>query len=168
MTTDFPAPFDTYRAEVQEAWIDYNKHMNMGYYMVVFDDATGGFFKAVGLDRAHRQKHNVTTFSLEAHINYVREVGLGDTLRFTTRLIDFDAKRLHYFHEMWHASEGYLASTNELISLHVSQETRRAAPMAPEILKRLAAIKTAHARLPPSPYIGRTIGLAAKPSKTAQ
>lgn len=165
MTVQIAAPFESYQAEVQEAWIDYNKHMNMGYYMVVFDEATGGFFKAVGLDRAHRQKHRVTTFSLEAHINYVREVGLGDTLRFTTRLIDFDAKRLHYFHEMWHATEGYLASTNELISLHVSQETRRAASMAPEILERLAAVKAAHAALPLSPYIGRSIGLASKPPR---
>jgi acyl-CoA thioester hydrolase len=160
-----PTPFETYRADVQEAWIDYNKHMNMGYYMVVFDEATGGFFHAVGLDTEHRRRHKITTFALEAHINYVREVGLGDTLRFTTRLIDFDAKRLHYFHEMWHATEGYLAATNELISLHVSQETRRAAPMAPAILERLAAIKAAHARLPPSLYIGRTIGLAAKPPR---
>ena len=165
MNAEVPAPFETYRAEVQEAWIEYNKHMNMGYYMVVFDEATGGFFKAVGLDRAHRQKHNVTTFSLEAQINYVREVGLGDALRFTTRLIDFDAKRLHYFHEMWHATEGYLASTNELISLHVSQETRRAAPMSPEILERLAEIKAAHRSLPPTPYVGRSIGLTAKPPK---
>ncbi|WP_119420695.1 thioesterase family protein [Desertibaculum subflavum] len=165
MTVQIPAPFETYRAEVQEAWIDYNKHMNMGYYMVVFDEATGGFFQAVGLDRPHRQKHKVTTFSLEAHINYVREVGLGDTLRFTTRLLDFDSKRLHYFHEMWHATEGYLASTNELVSLHVSQETRRAAPMTPEIMDRLAAIRAAHAKLPPSPYIGRSIGLASKPPR---
>ncbi len=62
----------------------------------------------------------------------MREVGEGDPLRFTTRLLGWDAKRIHYFHEMYHATEGYLAATNELMSLHVSQETRRAAPMAPE------------------------------------
>lgn len=166
MTADIPAPFETYRAEVLPAWIDHNNHMNMGYYVVVFDEATGGFFRAVGLGEEYRRRNNATTFSLEAHVNYVREVKLGDPLRFTTRLIDFDAKRMHYFHEMYHATEGFLAATNELISLHVSQETRRAAPMTDEVLQRLAAIKAAHGRLPPSPYMGRRIGLASKPPKS--
>ncbi len=166
MNVQLPAPIESYRAEVLPAWIDNNNHLNMGYYVVVFDEATGGFFRAVGLDRPYRQKYNVTTFSLEAHVNYVREVGLGDPLRFTTRLIGFDTKRIHYFHEMHHATEGFLAATNELMSLHVSQETRRAAPMAPEVLEKLAAVKARHDQLPPSPYIGRNISLAARPPKS--
>jgi len=159
-------PLTTHRAIVERAWIDHNDHMNMGYYMVVFDEATGGFFQACGLTREHRQKYDVTTFSLEGHITYNREVGLGDPLVMTTRLIGFDAKRIHYLHEMHHEKEGYLAATNELITLHVSQETRRSTAMAPHILERLAAIKAAHAALPPSPYIGRVIGLNA-PKTTA-
>ena len=63
---------------------------------------------------------------------------------------------------MYHAEEGYLAATNELMSLHVSQETRRSAAMADEILDRLAGIKAAHDELPASPNIGRIIGLKAK------
>ncbi len=157
-----PAPLDTYRE-----WIDHNQHMNMGFYMVVFDFATDAFFEFVGLDRAHRQQHNITTFSLEAHITYQREVREGDPLRFTTRLVDFDAKRIHYLHEMFHAEEGYLASTNELMSLHVSEETRRSAPMADDILARLAAIKEAHDKLPAAPQVGRVIGLKSKPTTSS-
>ena len=63
-------------------------------------------------------------------MTYHREVREGDPLRFTTRLLGHDAKRIHYIHEMFHADEGYLAATNELMSLHVSQATRRGAPMA--------------------------------------
>ena len=84
----------------------------------------------VGLDDAHRREHDVTTFCLEAHVTYHREVRSGDPLRFTTVLLGHDAKRLHYIHAMYHATEGFLASTNELMSLHVSQATRGAAPMA--------------------------------------
>ena len=69
--------------------------------------------------------HGVTTFTLEAHVTYQRELREGASLRFTTQLLGFDAKRIHYTHEMYHAAEGFLASTNELISIHVSQETRR-------------------------------------------
>jgi acyl-CoA thioester hydrolase len=129
---------------------------------VVLDFATDAWFNFIGLTREHRQRHNITTFSLEAHITYQREVAEGDPLRFTTRLLDFDAKRIHYFHEMYHAGQGYLAATNELMSLHVSRETRRAAPLAPEIQQRLAQIKQVHDGLPLPPQAGRSIGLQAK------
>jgi acyl-CoA thioester hydrolase len=83
-------------------------------------------------------------------------------MRFTTQLLDFDAKRFHYIHHMYHGTEGYLAATNELMSIHISEETRRSAPMQPEILDRLAAIKEAHDELPQNPYAGRVIGLRAR------
>ena len=69
-------------------------------------------------------------------------------------------KRIHYIHQMYHAEEGYLAATNELMSLHVNQATRRSAPMASQILERLARIQHAHDTLPRPPHVGRTIGLA--------
>ena len=158
------APFDVYRDRVRPEWIDHNGHMNMGYYLVVFDFATDAFLGHCGLDAEHRRRARVTTFSLEAHVTYRREVREGDPLRFVTTLLAHDAKRLHYLHEMRHAEEGWLAATNELMSLHVSQETRRAAPMAPEIVARLAAIQVAHDRLPRPPQAGRAIGLSAKPT----
>jgi acyl-CoA thioester hydrolase len=157
------APFDRYRDRVRPEWIDSNHHMNMGYYVVVFDLATDAWLDWVGLDAAHRRARRVTTFCLEAHVTYHREVREGDPLRFTTRLLGFDAKRIHYFHEMYHAEAGYLAATNELMSLHVSQDTRRGAPMASEVLDHLARIQKAHDGLPRPPQVGRVIGLGARP-----
>ncbi len=156
---DIPAPFDTYRDHVREEWIDYNLHMNVGYYVVVFDYATDAWLDFIGLTSAYRDEQQITTFTLEEHTTVIREVSAGAPLRFTTRLIGYDAKRIHYFHQMYHADEGFLASTNELMSLHVSQETRRSAPMAPAIQDKLAAIKAAHDPLPMPPQIGRVIGL---------
>jgi len=158
--SDLAAPLDRYRDVVRPEWIDHNQHMNMGYYLVVFDYATDEFFAWVGLDAAHRAARAITTFCLEAHVTYHREVRAGDPLRFTTRLLAHDDKRIHYFHAMYHADEGWLAATNELMSLHVSHATRRAAPMAPEVLSRLAAIQRAHDALPRPPQAGRAIGLA--------
>jgi acyl-CoA thioester hydrolase len=160
---DIPAPFDAYRDVVRPEWIDDNGHMNMGYYVVVFDLATDEWMRFVGLDRAHRRAREVTTFCLEAHVTYHQEVRERDPLRFTTRLLDFDAKRIHYIHEMYHAVAGYLAATNELMSLHVSRATRRAAPMAADVLARLAAVQRAHDALPRPPQAGRAIGLANRP-----
>lgn len=159
--TAIAAPFDGFRALVKPEWIDGNGHLNMAYYVLIFDYATDAWFEYLGIGSAHREANPVTTFCLEAHVTYHREVRDGDPLRVTTRLLDFDAKRLHYFHEMYHAGEGYLAATNELMSLHVSQVSRRATPMAPEILARLADVQTAHAPLPRAPQIGRVMGLTA-------
>jgi acyl-CoA thioester hydrolase len=135
----------------------------MGYYLVVFDFATDAFLAWVGLDAAHRRDERVTTFCLEAHVTYHREVRAGAPLRFTTRLLAHDDKRIHYFHEMYHATEHYLAATNELLSLHVSHDTRRGAAMAPEILTRLGEIQRVHDALPRPPQVGRVIGLANRP-----
>jgi acyl-CoA thioester hydrolase len=157
-------PLDAYRDVVRAEWIDHNGHMNMGYYLVVFDLATDEFMRWVGLGTDHRRTHCVTTFCLEAHVTYHREVREDDPLRFTTQLLAYDAKRLHYIHAMYHATEGYLAATNELMSLHVALETRRGATMAPEVLARLAEIQAAHAALPRPPQVGRVIGLSARPT----
>ena len=161
------APFDAYRDVVRPEWIDHNQHMNMGYYLVVFDLATDAFLRSVGLDEAHRAAREVTTFSLEAHVTYHREVRGGDPLRFTTLLLGHDARRIHYVHAMYHATDGYLAATNELMSLHVSRRTRRGAPMAPEVLDRLARIQAAHDTLPRPPQVGRRMGLDARPGPFA-
>ncbi len=160
---EIAAPFDEFRDIVRPEWIDNNNHMNMGFYLVVFDLATDAWMPFIGLDRAYRKANNSTTFSLEAHITYDREIRVNAPLRFTTRLIDFDAKRIHYIHQMYHGDEGYLASTNELMSLHVSQESRRAAAMSDTVLARLERIKSAHEQVPLPRQAGRRLGLKQKP-----
>ena len=157
------APFDVHRDVVRPEWIDANGHLNMGYYVVAFDLATDAWLDHIGLTAAERDRSGVTTFTLESHVNYLREVKEGDPLRFTTRLLAYDAKRIHYFHEMHHATGGYLAATNELMSLHVNLEARRAAPMAEDVLARLAEVLSVHETLPMPSQVGRRIGLGAKP-----
>ena len=158
--SDLAAPFDEYRDVVRPEWIDHNGHMNMGYYLVVFDFATDAFLAWAGLGAEHRRAHQVTTFCLEAHVTYHREVREGDPLRFTTVLLGHDAKRVHYLHAMHHATEGYLAATNELMSLHVNLATRRGGPMTGEVLDRLARIQALHDVLPRPPQAGRRISLS--------
>lgn len=151
--------FDEYRDVVRPEWIDYNDHFNMGYYVVVFDLATDAWLDHIGLGLAHKRSHGVTTFTLEAHVNYLRELRSGDPLRFTTQLLDFDEKRIHYVHRMLHAGEGFVAATNELMSLHVSEATRRSAPMEEAVQRRLAEILALHEKIERPAQVGRRIGL---------
>ena len=144
---------------MQPAWIDYNGHLNMAYYLLAFDHATDALFDFLGLGAEYAQTSDGTTFSLEGHISYLAEVGESDVLRFETYLFDFDEKRMHYAHAMYHDSENYIAATNELLSLHVSRSKRRAMAMPQTVQKRLTLMKTAHETLAPPPGMSRQIGL---------
>lgn len=146
---------------VRPEWIDYNGHMNVGYYHVAFDVAADVFFEFLGLSPEFRERNGSTTFALEAHLNFLREVKEGDPLRFEARLLDFDAKRIHFYMEMFHAAEGFLAASYESLSAHVSVAERRTAPMPESLLARLAQVKAAHAVLPRPWQIGHV--MSAKP-----
>jgi acyl-CoA thioester hydrolase len=120
-----PALFSV-TATVRPDWIDYNGHMNMGYYLVAFDQiATDSFFDYLGIGVEHKRAIGKSTFSLASNIDFLQEVIDGDALLFTTQLVDFDHKRLHFFHRLYHADQGYLAATNENLGMYIDMQTRR-------------------------------------------
>jgi acyl-CoA thioester hydrolase len=97
------APLQIYRDKVRPEWIDHNGHMNVAYYVLGFDYATDAFFDYLGLGQSYLQRANGSTFAVEMNVSYVREVHEGDPLVFRTWLLGHDHKRLHYYHEMYHA-----------------------------------------------------------------
>lgn len=155
------APFIGLTTTIKPEWIDFNGHFNAGYYMVVFDDAVGPWMDFVGLTKPFRAEHDVTTFSVEGHITYEREVREGEPIEVRTQLLGWDQKKIHCINLMHHATEGWLAATNELMSLHISNETRRAAPMHESVQARLREIEATHSRLDVPPQVGRVIGIGA-------
>ena len=152
-----PVPFAGASAVVRPEWIDYNGHMNVGYYHVAFDVAAEDFFQFLGFTPEFRRAQGVTTFALESHLNFLREVKQGDALRFEARLLDHDAKRIHFYQEMYHAGEGYLAASCESLSACVSQAARRTAPIPAALVERLAGVKAAHAALTRPWQVGHVI-----------
>ncbi|HUN40129.1 MAG TPA: thioesterase family protein [Acetobacteraceae bacterium] len=146
-----------YTDTVRPEWIDSNGHMNLAYYVVVFDLGTDRLYDAVGIGNAYREATGNSCFTAETHTLYEREVAAGEKLRVATTLLGVDAKRLHYFHEMFHATEGHRVAAQELLALHIDMRIRRVAPFPPD---RLAAIETAlkaHVARPLPPGVGRTI-----------
>ena len=160
---DIGRPLDLYREVVCPEYIDWNGHLNMAYYVLIFDHATDAFYDYAGLDAGHRERGH-SNFTLESVVTYQREVKEGDPVRVTTQLLDYNHKLLHYFHRMYHAEEGFLSATNELLSLHVGLETRRSAPFSEEIMACLGEIHAAHAELPRPPEAGRVIGIRRSPA----
>jgi len=159
-TGEIDAPLSLHAETVRPEWIDYNGHMNVAYYLLAFDHATDAFFNFAGIDDAYRRRANCSTFAVEAHITYERELRAGDPMRFATQLLDFDDKRLHFFHAMHHAEEGFLAATSEWLSLHLDMTARRVTAMPEALLARLGAIRAAHDGLPRPPQVGRVIRAA--------
>lgn len=155
----FFAPFVSSTMRLEPAWIDYNGHLNLAYYHVLFDRAVDEVWSILGLGPDYATERGMTTFAAENHILYRREVKLLDSVRVTVRLVDFDEKRLHLWLEMRHASDGWLAATSELMTLHVNVEARHVAAMPPDIFANLAAMKSAHASLPRPADLGRVISM---------
>lgn len=154
------APFVSSTMRVEPQWIDYNGHLNMAYYHVLFDRAVDEAFALVGLGPEYLEERRASYFAAECHILYKRELAPQDRVRVTLQLIEFDEKRLHYFLEMRHATEGWLAATSENLSLHVDMDTRRVAPFPDDILANLAVMKSAHASMPRPTALGRVIGMS--------
>jgi acyl-CoA thioester hydrolase len=161
----FFAPFVSSTMRVEPAWIDYNGHMNMAYYHVLFDRAVDEGFGLVGLGREYMEERKASFFTAEIHTLYKRELKARDRVRVTLQLVDHDEKRIHYYMEIRHAEEGWVAATMEGLSLHVDMETRTVSPFPDDIAANLAVMKAAHARLAKPQVLGRIIGIPARLEK---
>jgi acyl-CoA thioester hydrolase len=116
----------------------------------------------MGLGRRYVDGKLGMTFVLEAHITYDRELREGAPMRFETQLLERDAKKVHLYHEMFHAEQGYLAATNEVIVMNIDFATRRSAPWPAPVAVRLETLWQAHKALPRPPKAGRVMGLTKK------
>jgi acyl-CoA thioester hydrolase len=158
---EFPAPFVSSVMRVEPGWIDFNGHLNMAYYNVLFDRAVDEVYEPLGLGFRYVETTRHSTFTAEVHLRYLRELHAGDPVYVTFQLIDFDAKRLHYFEQLFHADEGWLSVTSENMALHVDMTAKKTAAFPDDIAARLAGMKAAHAKLPVPAAIGRSIGMRA-------
>ena len=147
---------------VEPAWIDYNGHLNMAYYNVLFDRAVDEAFELLGcgLDYVKTRRHSC--FTAEAHVRYLRELQAEAPVRVTFQLLDYDSKRVHFFEQLLHAAEGWLSATSENMSLHVDMAARRTAPFPDAVVAALAHMKAAHAAVPCPQAAGRRIAMPGK------
>ncbi len=143
----FFAPFVSSTMRIEPTWIDYNGHLNMAYYGVLFDKALEQAFSVIGLGGDYALERGATTMTAEWHVVYRRELLLDHPVRATVQLLDFDTKRIHVYMELRHATEFWLAATAESMNLHVGLTERRVVPFPGDILANLAIMKAAHAGL---------------------
>ena len=158
----FFAPFVSSVMRVEPGWIDYNGHLNMAYFNVLFDRAVDEIYELIGCGAAYVEETRHSCFTAEAHVRYLRELHAGDPVRVTFQLLDYDLKRMHYFEQLFHAAEGWLSATSENMALHVDMAAQKTAPFPDFIIANLAHLKAAHIGLPIPEGVGRRIAMPGK------
>ncbi|WP_300259404.1 thioesterase family protein [Bradyrhizobium sp.] len=161
-TGDNEAPFRSSIMQIEPQWIDYNGHLNMAYYNVMFDRAIDQFWLKLGIGPAYMKERHGSTFTAECHVRYLREIHLGDPVEVSVWLLEADDKRLHTFEELRHATEGWISASSENMSLHIDMTSRKVAPFPADICERIAAVVEAHGRAPRPEGIGRNIAMPSK------
>ncbi|RWP47835.1 thioesterase family protein [Mesorhizobium sp.] len=156
-----PAPFVSRPMDIEKDWIDYNGHLNMAYYNVLFDRCSDDAFEMMGMGPNYAKDRRLTIYTAEVHVCYVQELHLEHKVTVSFQLIDHDDKRLRVYQEIRHVDD-WLAATSESLSLHVDMSGPKVAPFPADVLARIEAMRAAHAALPMPERAGRSIGIKAR------
>lgn len=160
------APHISRIMEIEADWIDYNGHLNMAYYNVLFDRGADELFAEIGFGPEYPKDRGFSTFSAEFHVCYLRELHLGDRVQVISQLLDHDEKRFHFFQTLRHV-DGWDSATGEGLGLHIDMSGPKVAPMPDDILANMRHIRDAHAALPRPDRAGRRIGIRRKDAVAA-
>ena len=127
------------RGAVLPEWIDVNNHMNVAYYVLAFDHAVDALWERFGITNDYVNVSNSSTFAVESHITWQRELSVDAPYIITAQLLAYDDKRIHQFLRMYHAEHHFLAATAEWLNLHVDLKVRKVVPWPDDIRSQIAA-----------------------------
>ena len=121
--------------KVIKEWTDYNGHLNVAYYVRIFDIAADVMLDNFNMGGESAKKDKKTTFVAEMHTTYNQEVKLGEEVETHITFVDHDKKRIQYKLSMFHKEKKYLAATNEVLSLYVDLSQRKVTEFDPDRVK---------------------------------
>ncbi len=148
--------------KVEPEWIDYNGHMNVAYYLLAFDKVIDEFHNKLGLGPNYKKNTNKTTFALESHIIWIKEMLLGEKMNFTIQLLDQDKKRIHLFLTMLHNKRKIEVATYEVLSMHIDLTTKKSCNFPEKIQKKIENIMNNHSNIPKPKLSGSKVGIKRK------
>lgn len=150
-----------YHGDVEEAWIDYNGHMNISGYTAIFSNSLGSMMSMIGIDEAFRNERQISHFSMEMHVNYFSELTFEEKFNVYLQILDYDQKRAHVFLEIY-KEDGTRSATGEILQTCVDLSIRKTRPFPEEIYPNLVALaeETKPIKLPKE--AGSVIGIRRK------
>ena len=120
---------------IKKEWTDYNNHMNMAYYVLVFDQIWEKILGKFKMGEQSAKTTNMSTMVVETHTTYNSEVKEGDEVEINLTFFDHDKKRIHFKMEMIEKSSKKLSATLEMLSLYIDLNKRRVAEFEDEKVK---------------------------------
>ena len=116
-------------------WTDYNEHMNMAYYVLIFDIAWEVILEKFKMGEHSAKTTKKSTMVVETHTTYNNEVKQGDEVDIVLTFFDHDKKRLHFKLEMYEKEKQTLSATIEMLSLYIDLNQRKVAEFEDEKIK---------------------------------
>ena len=120
---------------IKKEWTDYNNHMNMAYYVLVFDQIWEIILEKFNMGELSAKSTKMSTMVVETHTTYNNEVKEGDEVEINLTFFDHDKKRLHFKMEMIEKSSKKLSATLEMLSLYIDLNKRKVAEFEDEKVK---------------------------------
>lgn len=154
-----------YNTHIKPEWLDYNNHMNVAYYVLIFDHAGEQLAEDLGLGEQITKETDISWMVLENHITYNNEVVLDQPVDVRMQLVDHDSKRLHLYFEMYAKNDDgseYLASTLEQMAMCVNLKERKASNFPESVMANIERLAADQADIPKPENIGRKIGIRRK------
>lgn len=137
-----------HRATITEEYLDEMGHMNVRWYIALYDAAAWQLFASFGMDRAYFAEAKAGAFALKQFVQYLAEVRLGETVAIRSRVLGRSARRVHVLHVMYNETTGALASTMEVLAAHADLTKRRTSPFPPQLAAAIDELIAEHERLP--------------------
>jgi len=118
--------------KIIKEWTDYNGHMNLSYYILVFDIGAEVILSKFKMGEHSAKTTKKSTMVVETHTTYSQEVKEGDEVNVFISYFDHDNKRLHYKLEMYNKAKNTLSATTEVLSLYIDLNIRKVSEIEEE------------------------------------
>jgi acyl-CoA thioester hydrolase len=136
-----------YGETIPEAYLDIMGHMNVRYYVAIFDQAAWNMFALLGMDEQYYRSNQTGGFALRQFISYIAEVHVGEQVSVHARILGRSEKRIHFMLFMINDTRENVAATFEVLGSHADMRVRRTAPYLPEVAVRIDSMLVEHRAL---------------------
>jgi acyl-CoA thioester hydrolase len=133
-----------YRTAVPSAYEDRNGHMNVRWYLTLYDEAGDAMYPLLGLTPDYFATSGMGGFDLEHHLWYLAETRVGDTVAIRARFLARSGKLMHYLFFMVNETRNVLSSIFECVHAHADLTNRRTAAFPPHVAASIDAFIAEH------------------------
>ena len=145
--------------KIKPEWIDHNGHLNVAYFVLAFDFATDAVYEEWAIGFTYQEQSGCSVFTLGMNVDYHKELFADDQVEIRTQLLDWDRKRIHYFHTMHEVATGEIAATNECLGINVNLKNKRSSSFPVDVQQKLAEIHREHSIIEKPKNYGRNLGI---------